>query len=225
MAGSDTLSVILKIAPQAKLPLVSECAKWIDKYASAYDVTTEKRKAAFFARAAHETANFQTLREYADGSAYEGRKDLGNVLPGDGKKFRGRGIFQTTGRANYKRVSQVIFKDERLLTKPELLETPQYAVLSAYIFWKDHDLNKYADAGDMTKIVRIINGGVNGLKETLEDYATALALLLKKQVAKAVVYIKTPAATPEAENSKVMIIIAVVVGILFLIYGLTKKRV
>jgi putative chitinase len=222
--ATDTLGVILKIAPQAKLPLLGECVKWIDHYSPSYGITTEKRKAAFFARAAHETANFQTLREYHDGSNYEGRKDLGNVLPGDGKRFRGRGIFQTTGRSNYKRVSQVIFKDDRLLTKPELLETPQYAVLSAFIFWKDHDLNKYADAGDMTKIVRIINGGVNGLAETLQDYATALAMLVTKQVAKVVTYVKTPSPTPEKKNDKMMIIAAAVILGLFLLLGLAKKR-
>src|SRR5690349_12430119 len=64
-------------------------------------IDTSARVAEFLAQACLETDYFKTLQEYASGVAYEGRKDLGNTYTGDGKKFKGRGIFQCTGRANY----------------------------------------------------------------------------------------------------------------------------
>src|SRR5215207_8865034 len=59
----------------------------------------------FMAQLAHESAHFQVTREFASGKAYEGRLDLGNTQRGDGRKYRGRGLIQTTGRANYREAS------------------------------------------------------------------------------------------------------------------------
>lgn len=164
-----TYESLKKLAPNAKVDL-KEVAKFFDKYAEAFSVDTPKRKQAFFSQAAHETAGFKTLEEYASGQAYEGRADLGNTQPGDGVRFKGRGIFQITGRMNYKAISKKIFNDERLLSNPELLENPEYAVLSALIFWNTRGLNQYADLGTeegFKTITKKINGGLNGWADRL----------------------------------------------------------
>jgi putative chitinase len=90
---------------------------------------------------------------------------LGNTEPGDGSKFRGRGLIQTTGRANYAALSKRMFGDSRLLTRPELLEEPQNAAESAGDFWLSRKLNAFCDIGDFEMLTRRINGGLTGLAE------------------------------------------------------------
>lgn len=102
-------------------PLVDTMAK--------FEINTPKRMAAFIAQLAHESGSLRYVRELASGAAYEGRKDLGNTQPGDGVKFKGRGLIQLTGRANYKKASE--YFNEDFIEKPELIETPKYATLVA----------------------------------------------------------------------------------------------
>lgn len=115
--------------------------------------------AAFIGQAAHETASFRYLREIASGAAYEGRKDLGNIQPGDGTRYPGRGVFQTTGRANYARVGAALEIDA--IGHPELLEEPRYAALSAGLYWADNGLARYAtgSAADYDRLGAAINTG------------------------------------------------------------------
>lgn len=115
--------------------------------------------AAFIGQAAHETASFRYLREIASGAAYEGRKDLGNIQPGDGTRYPGRGVFQTTGRANYARVGAALEIDA--IGHPELLEEPRYAALSAGLYWSDNRLARYAtsSAADYDRLGAAINTG------------------------------------------------------------------
>lgn len=130
-----------------------------------FGINTPIRAAAFLAQIAHESGQLRYVRELADGKAYEGRKDLGNTEPGDGPRFRGRGLIQVTGRFNYRACSLELFGDERLLDNPELLEFPEYAALSAAWFWAAHGCNEIADTGDFRALTRRINGGYNGLAE------------------------------------------------------------
>ena len=106
---------------------------------------------------------------------YEGRLDLGNTEPGDGAKFRGRGLLQTTGRANYAATGKALGVD--LLLRPELLGLPPLAARSAGWFWQRKGLNELADAGDFTECTRRINGGLNGLAQRQELYINALGAL------------------------------------------------
>jgi len=132
--------------------------------------------AQWLAQIAHESGQLVYVREIADGSAYEGRHDLGNTEPGDGPRFRGRGLLQLTGRANVTAYSQAAGVD--FVTHPELLEMPAYAADSAGWFWHIHDLGSLAEALDpVLACTKRINGGVNGLAERRVFYRAALAAL------------------------------------------------
>jgi len=133
-----------------------------------YNINTCKRKLHFLAQIRVESGEFAYLKEIADGSAYEGRKDLGNTRPGDGKRFKGRGLIQITGRKNYTAYGSykgINFTEGSNNTK---LEKKQYAVDSAGWYWSKHlniDLNNMADNDDLIYITYRINGGFNGFND------------------------------------------------------------
>lgn len=134
-----------------------------------YGIVGTPRAAAFIAQVGHESGQLRYVREIwgptAQQAGYEGRTDLGNTVVGDGSKYRGRGLIQITGRANYAACGEALGLD--LLSKPELLELPQHAAMSAAWFWSMKGLNTLADQGDFVKITRRINGGLTGLKDRL----------------------------------------------------------
>ncbi|NWB84146.1 glycoside hydrolase family 19 protein [Pseudomonas gingeri] len=144
-----------------------------------YQIVGMLRIAAFIAQVGHESGQLRWVREIwgptPAQAGYEGRKDLGNTMPGDGSKYRGRGLIQITGRANYKACGDALGLD--LVNQPELLEQPQYACMSAAWFWASRGLNTLADAGDFTKITGKINGGQNGATDRQTLYAVALKVL------------------------------------------------
>lgn len=143
-------------------------------------INTPLRKSAFLANIAHESGLFIYVKELASGYAYEGRISLGNTKPGDGIKFKGRGLIQITGKNNYSTLSQYLFNDYRLLYDPSILEQPEYAVKSAIWFWNSRNLNLLADKVSLTdgdyfaQITKKINGGLNGFNERLQYYKQAL---------------------------------------------------
>lgn len=132
-------------------------------------IDTPARQAAFLANVGHESGGLHWLVEIWGPTAaqrgYEGRRDLGNTQIGDGFKFRGRGLLQTTGRANYALVSGHLGVD--YLSDPDRLADPIDASRSAGFFWQSHGLSKFADAADFPGCVHIINGGYNGLSERI----------------------------------------------------------
>jgi putative chitinase len=138
-----------------------------------------KRVAAFIAQIGHESGQLVYVKELWGPTPaqikYEGRADLGNTVTGDGFKYRGRGLIQITGRANYATCGEALALD--LISQPELLEQPQYACLSAAWFWATKGLNTLADADKFETITRRINGGLNGQAERLKLWAKALAVL------------------------------------------------
>ena len=136
-----------------------------------FDINTPRRQASFLAQLAHESGQLLYVREIATGTAYENRKDLGNTQPGDGVRYRGRGLIQLTGRLNYTKCMMALNID--CVEHPELLEQPINACRSAGWFWKSHGLNELADAGDQIKVTKRVNGGVNGLADRLEFYLRA----------------------------------------------------
>ncbi|MDF2395772.1 glycoside hydrolase family 19 protein [Pseudomonas sp. 3MA1] len=152
---------------------------------SKYSIITRLRMAAFIAQIGHESGQLQWVRELGSDqylSKYDTgtlAKRLGNTpeADGDGQKYRGRGLIQVTGRANYEACSEALFSDARLLNTPELLETPVYAALSAGWFWQRAGLNTLADKGDFLTITKRINGGTNGLADRESLYERALKVL------------------------------------------------
>ena len=136
-----------------------------------YQISTPARQAAFLAQVGHESGRLVFVRElwnpaqFAWQARYEGRADLGNTQPGDGAKFKGRGLIQITGRANYKACGAALGLD--LETSPALLEQSENAAMSAAWFWETHGCNELADAGNFERITRTINGGLNGQADRL----------------------------------------------------------
>lgn len=84
---------------------------------------------------------------------------------GDGWRYRGRGIIHITGKSNYAECSQALFQNDTLVQDPDLLRTPEYAVLSSCWFWEKKNLNQYCDQSDIVTLTRRINGGLNGIEE------------------------------------------------------------
>ncbi|EGH46386.1 glycoside hydrolase family 19 protein [Pseudomonas syringae] len=146
---------------------------------SKYQIVTPLRIAAFIAQVGHESGQLRYVRELwgptTQQLGYEGRKDLGNTVAGDGSKYRGRGLIQVTGRANYEECGEALGLD--LIDHPELLELPQHAAMSAAWFWHRAALNTLADKRDMQQITRKINGGLNGLQDRLSLYKKACEVL------------------------------------------------
>lgn len=136
-----------------------------------FGINTPARQASFLSQVGHESGQLLYVRELASGAAYEGRSDLGNTQPCDGVRFKGRGLIQITGRANYAACGAALGLD--LLVRPELLEQPVNACRSAAWFWKTHGLNELADAGDQVRVTRRVNGGTNGLADRLALFAVA----------------------------------------------------
>ena len=157
---------LLRLTPSANAAIVAGIAKRFDELADDHDVTTPRRICHFLAQAAHETDGFRTLEEYGGPAyfiRYEGRRDLGNTQAGDGIRYHGRGIFQLTGRANYRRFGRPIGID--LEAEPERAKEPETSLRVAFAYWTERAINPAADADDIERVTKLINGGRNGLAE------------------------------------------------------------
>jgi putative chitinase len=143
-----------------------------------FEINTAGRQAPFLANVGHESGGLHWLVELWGPTpaqeGYEMRYDLGNVAPGDGFKYRGRGLLQVTGRANYERVGAALGVD--LVANPEQLGEPALASRSAAWFWKTHGCNELADAGEFKKVCKVINCGNANSPHTPNGYAERLAL-------------------------------------------------
>lgn len=163
-----TLELLQKCLPKAKPENIQKFGPKLIKAMVEYEINTPRRQSVFLAQLAHESGSFRYVEELASGEAYEGRADLGNTAPGDGKRFKGRGLIQITGRANYMLVGQELEYD--FIANPEDLEKPGPATYSAAWFFWYHRLNKLADIDAFEKITRRINGGINGMEDRLKYY-------------------------------------------------------
>lgn len=146
---------------------------------AAYEIDTRLRIAHFLAQTCHESAGFRTTEEFASGQAYEGRKDLGNTHSGDGMRYKGRGLLQLTGRANYREMGQRLGLP--LEDQPELAAEPVLSLKIACEFWRRKAINPLCDADDVVGVTLKVNGGKNGLAERSQLTAKAKAAIARIQ--------------------------------------------
>ena len=178
LISAEQLFAIATSCPKQR---IIELLPYLNEAMVKYDITSKARIAHFVAQVAHESDDLNTNEEYADGSDYEERGDLGNTQSGDGVRFKGRGLIQVTGRANYAECGQALSVD--FVGSPEKLATNEYAALSAGWYWDKNSLNKIADDLNLsseetcTQITRIVNGGENGLDQRLGYLNRALSAL------------------------------------------------
>jgi putative chitinase len=164
-----TPAVLKRIAPNARASIIEQAAPIFDEWFPRLGINTELRQAHFLAQTAHESDSFRTTTEYASGAAYEGRVGLGNTQRGDGKRFKGRGLIQCTGRSNYRAFTAWMRDHDRSApdfeAEPETLALFPWAALSALWFWSTRGLNDLADRDDLRAVTKRINGGFNGLED------------------------------------------------------------
>lgn len=122
-----------------------------------------------YGRTANQRANQEMIANILYGGEW-GRRNLGNVSYGDGWKYRGRGLIQKTGRANYKAYSKAIGDEKLLIDNPDLILQPQYAAWTACWWWKNKGLNEIADTGNIVLARQRVNGGNIGLEEVMDRY-------------------------------------------------------
>jgi putative chitinase len=200
-----TQQQLLQILPSAG-PAAGVFVSALNDAMDRFKITGRLRVAAFLAQIGHESGQLRTLVENLNYSAeglirtwptrfnlltatncarkpekianivYASRMGNGPAVTGDGWKYRGRGLVQITGWVNYQACGAGLSLD--LLTKPELLEQPVYAALSAAWFWSSNGLNELADAGKFEAITRKVNGGLNGLADRLVICERALKVLV-----------------------------------------------
>ena len=171
----DFAKILLAVAPHGKASIRAGFAAAFPDCIDRADLVTTLRVAHFIAQCAHESAGLATTTEYASGREYEGRKDLGNVQKGDGPRFKGRGLIQLTGRANYARFGKAL--GVNLIETPALAAVFPEAALVAAEYWHERGLNKWADSDDIGGVTLRVNGGYNGLASRKAYLAKAKAAL------------------------------------------------
>lgn len=163
-----TKEQILAIMPNAK-DKVDAFLPYINGYAEVFLIDTPMRMAHFLAQIAHESGELRYTKELGNKNYFRKydvgklKNMLGNLKDGDGYKYRGRGLIQITGRANYQVYQNSKYCTGDIMEHPELLEEPLGATKSAMWWWWKHGLNKLADSDCFVAITKTINGGTNGL--------------------------------------------------------------
>lgn len=176
IVGPGTLTTLFA-KMGAKPALAAELGMAANVHFRTYGILdTALRLAHFMGQCAHESGGFIYMEEIASGQAYEGRRDLGNTQPGDGRRYKGRGPIQLTGRANYRAFGREVGIDFE--AHPEIVAYPSIGLMAAVRYWNSRDLNVKADADDLIGITKAINGGQNGLDDRRVRTAKAKGLIL-----------------------------------------------
>ena len=176
---TDWNRVLLAIEPRSKPDIRAGLAASMDQCITHADLLSRLRLAHFLAQICHESGGLRYVVEIWGPTAaqrrYEGRVDLGNVVPGDGKRFMGRGLMQNTGRANYARLSKA-FK-VNFEGQPELMAKFPWAALTGAEYWRANNINPKADRDDALAVSIAINGRnkSTGLPNGYEDRRQRLA--------------------------------------------------
>jgi len=168
-----TRAQLAALAPTAKAAVLDALFEGdaLNAALARFDIATPRRIAAFLAQCAHESGGFVWMAELWGPTAAQLRyeppsekaTELGNTQPGDGRRYKGRGPIQITGRANYRRYGALLGLP--LEDKPERAAEPAVGILIAAAFWGGKRLNRLADVDTeeaFRRITRKINGGLNG---------------------------------------------------------------
>lgn len=147
-------------------------------------IDTVNRAAMFAAQLGHESVGLRYQEEIASGADYEGRRDLGNIHPGDGRRFKGHGWIQVTGRGNHTAVSKwahekgIVPTPTYFVDHPAALGNDTYCWVGPAWYWTDArpQLNRLSDARDLVGATRAINGGLNGIDDRRARYNRALGM-------------------------------------------------
>jgi len=187
-------------------PYIDHWYEALEQLLPDYDINTPKRAAAFLAQCAHESGGFKFIKENLNYKAaslrkvfpkyfptdelaaayamkpekianrvYANRMGNGDEASGDGYRYCGRGLIQLTGKQNYTNFGESLEISPEEVS--EYLATFEGAAQSACWFWETNNLNKWADAGDVVKMTKIINGGTIGLEDRIKHYNHALHVL------------------------------------------------
>jgi putative chitinase len=172
--------LVRRVAPAAS----GEIAERIAVELPAYRIDSLARSAHWFGQMGHESGGFRFSEEIWRNTRAQRRYDfiraLGNREPGDGYRFRGRGVIQLTGRFNYGMYGRLLGVD--LIERPELAAAPRYSVRIACEYWRERSLNPVADRNDALTITRRINGGTNGYRDRLARTIQARLILSRAGV-------------------------------------------
>lgn len=172
MITSKQLQHIYKEAPTSR---IEKFVEPLNTTMSEFGISSPQQIRMFLSQIGHESGQLRYVEEIASGKAYEGRKDLGNTEPGDGVRYKGRGLIQITGRRNYALCGLAL--DLPLLESPQLLQELPNCVRSAGWFWSNNNLNSLADLGLFKEVTKRINGGYNGYADRYKLYQRALEVI------------------------------------------------
>ena len=168
-----TRQQLLRAVPTLNVERVDEFVASFNQWAIPFGITSPKRMVHYLAQVFHESGELKYVEEIASGQQYEGRKDLGNTQPGDGRLFKGRGFIQLTGRANYTAFGKCDVVTQDVIARPELVAEFPLNQMASMWFWQTNGLNEIADKDDggkmgediVTRITKRVNGGTNGLSQ------------------------------------------------------------
>jgi putative chitinase len=168
-----------QIMPNVSAAKVDQLLPYLNSAMQEYGINSAARASAFLAQLAHESGEFRWMEEIWGPTTAQRRYEpvtelarrLGNREPGDGKRFKGRGPIQLTGRANYQRFGELLGVD--LVSQPERAAQPDVAFRIAALYWMSRGLNELADREDFREITRRINGGFNGLTDRIKYFDRA----------------------------------------------------
>lgn len=158
---TDWTAILRAGCPHGSPAILAGFAQELPDLTVKYSITTPLRQAHFLAQCCWESGHLTTTTELDSGREYDGRRDLGNTHPGDGPKFKGRGLIQNTGRANYAALGAKL--GQNFLVNTPLLAQFPWAALAAGQYWHDRNINAAADRDDIVAVTKLVNGGKNGL--------------------------------------------------------------
>lgn len=181
--GDLTESLLKQVMPAISAANLAAYLPFLKQAMTEFEINTPVRAAAFLAQLAHESGQFKFMGELWGPTENQKRyeppsdlaRDLGNTMPGDGKRFKGRGPIQITGRSNYKRYGDML--GVNLIDNPERASDKDIAFRTAGAFWKMNNLNQLADRQWYMTITKRVNGGFNGLEDRVKHYERALNVL------------------------------------------------